>query len=186
MESEPIFADKPSIVPLTKRYDVTSFTSTNAELNDFLINDALDDQDEMISRTYLCCLNKSITGFFAIVADTIEVQAIDEADGIDGYPYHKYPSIKIARLAVDETCERQGFGRFLVLAAIGLALSVSGIIGCRYLTVDSKPESMSFYERLGFRVVEKYRQTDFPKMYIDMQPVVERMQPEESLEDFVG
>ena len=64
MESEPIFADKPSIVPLTKRYDVTSFTSTNAELNDFLINDALDDQDEMISRTYLCCLWKSITGFF--------------------------------------------------------------------------------------------------------------------------
>jgi catechol 2,3-dioxygenase-like lactoylglutathione lyase family enzyme len=52
--------------------------------------------------------------------------------------------------------------------------------------VDSKPESISFYERLGFRVVEKYRQTDFPKMYIDMQPVVERMQPEESLEDFVG
>ncbi|MBC2701643.1 MAG: hypothetical protein HF976_09570 [ANME-2 cluster archaeon] len=47
MESEPFFVDKPSIVPLTKRYDVTSFTSTNAELNDFLINDALDDQDEM-------------------------------------------------------------------------------------------------------------------------------------------
>ena len=186
MESEPFFVDKPSIVPLTKRYDVTYFTSTNDELNDFLINDALDDQDEMISRTYLCCLNKSITGFFTIVADTIEVQAIDEADGIDGYPYHKYPSIKIARLAVDETCERQGFGRFLVLAAIGLALSVSEIIGCRYLTVDSKPESMSFYERLGFRVVERYRQTDFPKMYIDMLPVVEKMQPEESLADFEG
>jgi len=150
MESEPFFADKPSIVPLIKRYDVTFFTSTNYELNDFLINDALDDQDEMISRTYLCCLNKSITGFFTIVADTIEVQAIDEADGIDGYPYHKYSSIKIARLAVGKTCKRQGFGRFLVLAAIGLALSVSGIIGCRYLTVDFKPESISFYERLGF------------------------------------
>jgi len=186
MESEPFFAEKPSIVPMTKRYNVTPFTSTNTELNDFLINDALHDQDEMISRTYLCCLNKSITGFFTIVADTIEVQAIDEADGIDEYPYHKYPSIKIARLAVDETCKRQGFGRFWGMAAIGLALSVSGTIGCRYLTVDSKPESISFYERLGLRVVERYRQTDFPKMYIDMQPVVERMQPEESLEDFVG
>lgn len=140
----------------------------------------------MISRTYLCCLNKSITGFFTIVADTIEVQAINETDVIDEYPYHKYPSIKIARLAVDKTCERQGFGRFLVLAAVGLALSVSEIIGCRYLTVDSKPESMSFYERLGFRVVEKYKHTDFPKMYIDMQPVVERMQPDESPEGFEG
>jgi GNAT superfamily N-acetyltransferase len=181
MESKPLFADKPSIIPLTKGYNATSFASTNAELNDFLINDSLNDQDEMISRTYLCCLNKSITGFFTIVADTIEVQAIDEADSIDGYRYRKYPSIKIARLAVDETYERQGFGRFLVLAAIGLALSVSEIIGCRYLTVDSKLESMSFYERLGFRVVEKYRQIDFPKMYIDMQPIVKRMQLEESL-----
>ena len=54
------------------------------------------------------------------------------------------------RLVVDETYERQGFGRFLVLAAIGLVLSVSGMIGCRYLTVDSRGESMSFYERVGF------------------------------------
>ena len=38
----------------------------------------------------------------------------------------------------------------------------------------------------GFRVVERYRQTDFPEMYIDMRPVVERMQPEESLADFEG
>ena len=38
----------------------------------------------------------------------------------------------------------------------------------------------------GFKVVEKYKQTDFPKMYIDMQPVVERMQPEESVEKFDG
>jgi len=38
----------------------------------------------------------------------------------------------------------------------------------------------------GFKVVEKYRQTDFPEMYIGMQPIVERMQPEESHEDFVG
>jgi len=73
-----------------------------------------------------------------------------------------------------------------VLAAVGLALSVSGFMGCRYFNVDSRPESLSFYERLEFRVVEKYRRTDFPKMYIDMQPIVERMQPEGSLEDFVG
>jgi hypothetical protein len=56
---------------------------------------------------------------------------------------------------------------------------------CRYLTVDYKPESMCFYERLGFKVVGMYRQNDFPKMYIDMQLIVEQMQPKESPEDFV-
>ncbi len=39
-----------------------------------------------------------------------------------------------------------------VLIAVGLGLSVSGIIDCRYFNVDSRPESMSFYERLGFRL----------------------------------
>ena len=73
-----------------------------------------------------------------------------------------------------------------VLAAVGLGLPVSGFVGCRYLTADSRAESMGFYERLGFRVLEKYRRTDFPEMYIGMQPIVVRMQPEESLADFEG
>ena len=37
-----------------------------------------------------------------------------------------------------------------VLAAVGLALSVSGFVGCRYFNVDFRAESMSFYEWLGF------------------------------------
>ena len=37
-----------------------------------------------------------------------------------------------------------------VLAAVGLALLVFGIMGCRYITVDSRPGSMSFYEGPGF------------------------------------
>ena len=48
----------------------------------------------------------------------------------------------------------EGGGRFLILAAIGLALSVSEIIGCRDLAVDSMPKSMSSYKRQWFRVVE--------------------------------
>lgn len=181
---EQISKEEPQVVPLTKRHDLTSFESTNTDLNDFLKNDSLNDQNELINRTYLCIWKNSIVGYFSIVADTIEVQAIDETDRIEGYPYRKYPSIKIARLAVDRRFERKGFGRFLVLAAIGLVLSVSEIIGCRYLTVDSKPESINFYEKLGFKVVERYRRSEFPKMYLDMYPIVGMMQPKESLEEF--
>lgn len=65
--------DEPSIVPLTIRHDFTSFQSSDEDLNDFLKNDAKCDQDEMISRTYLCCLKNRIIGFFIIVADTIDV-----------------------------------------------------------------------------------------------------------------
>jgi len=119
-----------------------------------------------------------------LVTDTLEVRVIDEDDGIKGYPYHKYPCVRIARLAVDKIFERKGIGRFLMLAAIGMALDVSGMIGCRYITVDSKPESIGFYEKHGFKLIEKYKDSDFPKMYLNMYPIIEKMQSKESLKEF--
>ncbi|MDO9516777.1 MAG: GNAT family N-acetyltransferase [Methanosarcinaceae archaeon] len=131
-------------------------------------DDSLRDQKNLITKTYLSFSNEVIIGYFSMLADTIQVQAIDGNDGIDGYPYKKYPCIKIARLAVDKRFERKGVGQISLLAAIGLALSVTEIIGCRYLTVDSKPESVGFYEKFGFKIVDKYRSSDYPKMYLDM------------------
>jgi len=173
-------------VPLTKRLNLTSFESTNADLNDFLKNDALVDQEWMVSKTYLCCLKKSITGYITLVTDTLEVKVVDEKDGIKGYPYHKYPCVRIARLAVDKTFERRGIGRFLMLAAIGMAIDVSSKIGCRYITVDSKPGSVGFYEKHGFKLIDKYKDSDFPKMYLNMYPIIERMQSKESLDEYEG
>jgi GNAT superfamily N-acetyltransferase len=119
-------------VPLASRHDLFYFESANADLNDFLKNDALSDQKGMVSKTYLCCWKKTIVGYMSMVTDTFEVKVVDEENGIKGYPYHKYPCVRIARLAVDKTFERKGIGRFLMLSAIGMALDVSSKIGCRY------------------------------------------------------
>ncbi len=184
MEIEQLPRDELQILVLNKRHGLTSFESTNDDLNDFFKNDSLKDQEAQINKTYICYWKKSIVGYFSILADTIEVQAIGDHDGIEDYPYKKYPGIKIARLAVDRKFERKGIGRFLVLASIGLALSVSEIIGCRYLTVDSKQESIGFYEKLGFKIVERYRQSEFPKLYLNMYPIITGIKPKESLEGF--
>jgi len=173
-------------VPLNKRHDLTSFESTNADLNDFLKNNALTDQEWMVSKTYLCYWKKSIVGYITLVTDTLEVKVVDEEDSIEGYPYHKYPCVRIARLAVDKTFERRGIGRFLMLAAIGMAIDVSSMIGCRYITVDSKTESVIFYEKHGFKLIEKYKDSDFPKMYLNMYSIIVKMQQKESLEEYEG
>lgn len=160
---------------MSEGHELAGFQSTNVELNNFLKNDSLRDQKNLITKTHLCFSNGIIAGYFSMLADTIEVHAIDEDDGVAGYPYRKYPCIKIARLAVDERFERKGFGRFSVFAAIGMAISVTEIIGCRYLIVDSKPESINFYKKLGFKIIEKYKNNDFPRMYLDMYPIVENV-----------
>lgn len=176
--------DKLRIDSLNKRYELNSFESTNTDLNDFLKSDALRDQDNMTSKSYLCYLDKIIAGYITLVADTLEVEAVDKDDKIDGYLYRKYPAVKIARFAVDRRFEKMGVGRYMLLAAIGKAISVSNDIGCRYITVDSKPESTGFYEKHGFKMVEKYRHSEFPKVYLNMYPIVAMMRAKESLEQF--
>lgn len=52
--------DELRIVSYAKRYDVSRFESTSNELNEFLKEDALKNQKELISTTYLCCHSKQL------------------------------------------------------------------------------------------------------------------------------
>jgi len=62
------------VLPLAEGYDLQKFRSVNNELNDFLRNDALNSQDRLISRTFLCYHLDDLVGFLTLVADTIEVR----------------------------------------------------------------------------------------------------------------
>jgi len=52
---EQILYEELHIMPLAKRHILGSLDSTNSDLNDFLKNDALQYQEDMVSRTHLCC-----------------------------------------------------------------------------------------------------------------------------------
>ena len=163
------------IAPLDKGYDLSPFNSSNEDLNDFLHNDAIRSQEDLISRTYLCFWNSRLAGFFTLVTDTIEVKHVEKEDGIDDYGYQKYPAIKIARMAVDEKLSGSGIGRYLLLAAVGKVHSLSQEVGCRYITVDSKNEAVGFYEKNGFKIIKKYENRNFPPMYLNMFPIIQKI-----------
>ncbi|MHC1756209.1 MAG: GNAT family N-acetyltransferase [Methanosarcina sp.] len=157
-------------IPLNNNHNLSSFNCLSRELNDFLKNDALNDQKSLISRTSLCFWNDELVGYFTLIADTIEAKAV--IDGLEHYEYRKYPGVKIARLAIDSRFERKGIGTYLLLAAIGKTLSVCDSIGCRYILVDSKKNSIGFYQKNEFKLVEKYKNREFVPMYLNMQPIV--------------
>lgn len=164
------------IIPLEKGHNLSSFSSSNEDLNDFLHNDACKSQEDLISRTYLCIWQSRIAGFFTLVTDTIEVKLVEQEDGIDDYNYQKYPAIKIARMAVDEKLSGAGVGRYLLLAAVGKVHHLSQEVGCRYITVDSKREAVGFYEKNGFKIIKKYENRNFPSMYLNMYPIIQRIE----------
>ena len=168
--------DELQIVSYAERYDVSRFESTSNELNDFLKEDALKNQTELISTTYLCCHSNQLVGYVTFTTDIIRKKDVREEERIE-VPYKEYPAIKIARLATDREYEKKGVGTFLLLAAIGMAYDISKKVGCRFIIVDSKQESIEFYEKHGFKLVKKHERDDHPTMYLDIMPAIEEMKP---------
>ena len=164
------------IVSYTERHDVSHFESKTTDLNSFLKDDAFENQEELISKTYLCCHSNQLVGYITLTTDIIKKEEVQEEERID-VPYKEYPAIKIARLATDKKYEKRGVGTFLLLAAIGIAADVSEKVGCRFITVDSKRHSIGFYEKHGFKLVRKYEKQDYPTMYLDILPAIEEMKP---------
>lgn len=68
--------------------DVSSFHSTEQELDDFLHEDALKNQTNRLSVTFLACWNDEIVGYFTLVNDSIVAEAVHESD--------REPSLRIS------------------------------------------------------------------------------------------
>ncbi|WP_321430369.1 GNAT family N-acetyltransferase [uncultured Methanolobus sp.] len=174
-----------SIRLLSKRVDLSSFCCTNDDLNDFLKNDSLKNQDDLISKTYLCYYQEHLAGYFTLTTDTLRVKYVDDSDCVNDFIYPQYPAIKLARLATDMRYQKRGIGTYMLLGAVGLAIEVSSITGCRYITVDSKPESLQFYIKQGFKEVKGGPKREYKPLYLNMYPIIEGLEPTESLDPYV-
>lgn len=148
---KPLPLDELRVEYLRESHNVSFFHCSNDDLNDFLKEDAKKSQEDLISRTFLCLWQDCILGYLTLVTDTIEVKLIEKDDGVDSYPYPRYPSIKIARLAVEERFEGSGIGRFLLFWATGKVYQLSNEVGCRYITLDSNANLLAFMKNLGLK-----------------------------------
>jgi len=81
---------------LNEKHNLSSFDCGNADLNDFLKNDALKNQKERFSVTRLLFSDGHLVGFFSTTPDTLHKGRVNLSDKIPEYPYEKYPAIKLA------------------------------------------------------------------------------------------
>lgn len=163
-----IIIDDIKIMPLTSEYDFESFYCGNDDIDEFLKNYALAEQDDKLSRTYLVILNNDVIGFFSLAASSIEVLAIETTDSIEQFSESVYPAIDIPKLAIDKKFQRKGIGEYTLKAAIGKILSISEDIGCRYITLDSVKDKVGFYKKYGFKIVDIYKNDEYTKMYLNI------------------
>ncbi len=160
------------VVRLAKFYDVSDFDCEDEDLNDFLKNDSLGHQNAKMVNTLLLIRQDQVVGFFSLCADAIKLGDDEKVQCDINKPLQEFPSIKIARLAVDKNFENKGLGRIIIQLAIGLIRQrIGNILAARFITVDSYKEKIKFYEHFGFVINEhsKYKKKDhYVSMRLDL------------------
>lgn len=125
--------------------------------NRFLQERAWRDHQKGISSTHMLYVKGIPAAYVTLMADRIKLSPKEKLKGVS---YELAPAIKVAQLAVARRFSGHGLGKFMIGYAVANARAVRAEIGvgCRYLTLDSQPLLVGWYERMGFkRNIEEQR-----------------------------
>lgn len=156
----PITLNDLEILPVDLKHPhVQAFDCDDADLNDFLRNDCQRYQVHCLSHTRVAFYQGIPVGFVTLLADSIILKTSEKRHLFD---FHKqlmyFPAMKIGRLGVARNIQRGGVGTSLLKYSIGVAVRMNTElnVGCRFITVDAYPRSISWYTRNGFIFNKQY------------------------------
>lgn len=150
----------------------------DAALEIFIRRHARKSADASLTKTYVAKIDGAtrVSAYVTIMCAEVALErtyAIPDKAGADGWDYH--PAVRIARLAVEDGSRAGGLGTMLIELALGIVLeTIEPHIGCRFVIVDAKPKSISFYEKLGFRLLDTAtnREKATPLMFLDLRTLM--------------
>ena len=171
---EKITAKDIKIERIDENHNLTDFKSYETELVNFLIEDALNNQNHKISVTYLWFLNTNeMVGYVTLLNDRINLEGdLKDLFRMKGIQYHSLPALKIGRLCVDDRFLRRGLGTLMVDFSIKVAFHIfEKYSGCRFVVLDAKRNPLNnpihFYKKLGFKELKERKKGTTP-MYFDL------------------
>ncbi len=168
MADQPITIFNVEIKELSNVYDLSLFDCEDRDLNEFIKQDAFNYRKQLIAKTFLVIYQEQVVGFFSVMNDALKLKP-EETQQIDIRRLHEYPALKIGRLAVDKRFKQRGIGRICIDFIVGLGILINQTSACRFITVDSYPESTGFYEKRSFvRNLMYEKKRDFVSLRFDL------------------
>ena len=139
------------IEEITRQHNRKAFDCGISELNQFLQQQARQKTVKHISQTYVACRDSApttIIGYHTLTGYSVTTPPAHR-------DYKKYPhplsAVKLARLAVDRSHQRQRLGEQLLIDAIYRTVLVEQQISAIGLFVDPMiPEVIPFYRQYDF------------------------------------
>ena len=154
------------LIRLTKDTIIKSFDCGDADLNDFILNDAKAFLSKRIAYTFLIIDGENIVAYFSLLND--KVAKTDAANNTwrklrRSFPHEKhfssYPAIKLGRFAVSKNMD------YLKM----LLFKSASYSAFRFLTVDAYISAIPFYERNGFKTLLPEEDDEHTRtMYFDI------------------
>ena len=138
-----------SIKEINSKRILKNFDCGIPALNEFLNKYALKNDILEIGKTFVVLDNDIIAGYFTLATAQLAFNEIP-ADYKTKLPKYPVPALRIARLAVDSKFQKKGIGKWLLAQAFIKIITVSEITGLKFIIVDAKESSKSFYEHYGF------------------------------------
>jgi predicted N-acetyltransferase YhbS len=138
------------IEKLQRHHAIDAFDCGREELNRFLQQYALQNQQSGGAQTYVGLVDQSVVGYYALAVGSVEQEDAPERTK-KGLAKHSIPIMLLARLAVDHHWQKQGIGTALLKDAMLRTLQAADIAGIRAVVVHAKDdETRRFYECFDF------------------------------------
>ena len=152
-----------SILLLTEDYPIKPFDCEDEDLNDFLFNEAVSYQKELLATTFVMENDKQTLGYYSLLNDSLQFKEEMFASKSqfrkflrELMPYPKrhlktIPALKIGRLAIDKTFKGKGLGSVIMANIISRCIKMNEEQACRLITVDAYKQAVPFYQKMGFK-----------------------------------
>ena len=136
--------------------NLMSFDCGEEQLNNYLKYYAKQNEDKGLGRTFVLIEKEEIYGFYTLSSASIKFEELPD-DLKKKLPHYPIPCVRIARLGVSLSRQKQGIGAILLKNAFKRIVTVFINIGISFIIVDAKPSSKGFYEHYGFTCIDEKR-----------------------------
>lgn len=165
-----------NVVRLTSDYTFSDFDCGDADLNNFLIEDAKGFLDKRIANSFILEDKGKTVGYFCLLNDKISKETITNSQWKkikgrfpDGKRFSSYPAIKIGRFAISKDYRGQNMGTMLmelIKSRLDKSINYSAF---RFITVDAYLSAIDFYIKNGFSMLTQKEENNHTRlMFFDM------------------
>ena len=167
---------------LRKNETIKSFDCGDADLNDFIINEAHHYRKALLAVTYIFEDKETgnVIGYFSLANDRVSLTDFNNKTEFNRFRKTRfvnekriksYPAVKICRLGIDKSLRGKGIGSTL-LDFIKYFFIENNKTGCRFLTVDAYNNAIYFYKNNKFQHLKEQEDDKTTRfLYFDLNDI---------------